>query len=86
MRDWFSNISPHHRGPGAQRGLALVTVLWVLMLLSLVAASFMATTRLEINLTRNLIENAKAEALANAGVCCPSICAPVMIRSGSSTP
>ena len=51
-----------------QRGLALVTVLWVLMLLSLVAASFMATTRTEINLTRNLIENAKAEALADAGV------------------
>ena len=50
-----------------QRGLALVAVLWVLMLLSLVAASFMATTRTEINLTRNLIENAKAEALADAG-------------------
>ena len=34
------------------------------MLLSLVAASFMRTTRTEINLTRNLIDNAKAEALA----------------------
>ena len=53
---------------GPQRGLALVTVLWVLMLLTLIAASFMATTRLEINLTRNLIENAEAEALADAGV------------------
>jgi general secretion pathway protein K len=48
--------------------LALVTVLWVLVLLSLMAASFTATTRTEINLTRNLIENAKAEALADAGV------------------
>jgi hypothetical protein len=38
------------------------------MLLALIAASFMATTRLEINLTRNLIENAEAEALADAGV------------------
>ncbi len=46
-----------------QRGVALVTVLWVLMLLALIAASFMRTTRLEINLTRNLIESAKAEAL-----------------------
>ena len=55
-----------HRAP--QRGLALVAVLWVLMLLSLVAASFMRTTRTEINLTRNLIESAKAEALADAGV------------------
>ncbi len=44
--------------------MALVTVLWVLMLLALIAASFMRTTRTEINLTRNLIENAKAEALA----------------------
>ena len=52
----------------SSRGLALVTVLWVLVLLSLMAASFTATTRTEINLTRNLIENAKAEALADAGV------------------
>ncbi len=54
--------------PSGQRGLALVTVLWVLMLLALIAASFMRTTRTEINLTRNLIENAEAEALADAGV------------------
>ncbi len=46
------------------RGLALVTVLWVLMLLALIAASFTRTTRTEINLTRNLIESAKAETLA----------------------
>ncbi len=51
-----------YEGPGSRRGLALVAVLWVLMLLSLVAGSFMATIRTEINLTRNLIENAKAEA------------------------
>ncbi len=55
-------------GRRGQRGLALVTVLWVLMLLSLVAASFTLTTRTEINVTRNLIENAKAKALADAGV------------------
>ncbi len=68
MRDWFSNIAPHHRGPGAQRGLVLVTVLWLLMLLSLIAASFTRTVRTDVNLTRNLIENAKAEALADGGV------------------
>ncbi len=50
----------------AQRGLALVAVLWVLVLLSLMATSFTRTTRTEINLTRNLIDNAKA--LADAGV------------------
>jgi len=36
----------------------------VLMLLALIAASFMRTTRTEINITRNLIESAEAEALA----------------------
>ncbi len=59
-------------GPGGRRGLALVAVLWVVMLLALVAASFMATTRTEIDLTRNLIEGAKAEALADAGVLMPA--------------
>jgi general secretion pathway protein K len=57
---WFS--------PRRQRGLALVTVLWVLVLLALIAASFTHTTRTEVNLTRNLIEAARAEALADAGV------------------
>ncbi len=54
--------------PRRARGLALVTVLWVLMLLALIAASFTATTRTEINLTRNAVENAQAEALAEAGL------------------
>lgn len=51
-----------------QRGLALVSVLWVLALLSLLAAGFTRTTRTEINLVRNQAENAQAEALADAGV------------------
>ena len=60
----FRNLRARDRGPAGRRGLALVTVLWVLMLLALVAASFMRTMRTEINLARNLIESAKAEALA----------------------
>ena len=56
----------------SQRGLALVTVLWVLMLRALVAASFTKTARTEINLARNLIESAKTEALADAGVLMPA--------------
>ena len=59
----LTKIRARSAGRGAQRGLALVTVLWVLMLLALIAASFTRTTRTEINLTRNLIESAKAEAL-----------------------
>ncbi len=68
----LSDLRARHRGPAGRRGLALVTVLWVLMLLALIAASFMRTTRTEINLTRNLIESAKAEALADAGVLMPA--------------
>ena len=42
------------------------------MLLALIAASFTKTTRLEIDLTRNLIESAEAEALADTGVLMPN--------------
>jgi general secretion pathway protein K len=51
-----------------QRGIVLVVVLWVLALLGIVAASFLRETRVETRVTRNLVENAKAEALADAGV------------------
>jgi general secretion pathway protein K len=50
------------------RGIALITVLWVLTLLALIAASFATITRTEVNLARNMVESAKAEALAEAGV------------------
>jgi general secretion pathway protein K len=55
-------------GLRGRRGIALVSVLWVLVLLSLIAASFSRTTRTEVEFARNLVENAKAEALADAGV------------------
>ena len=51
-----------------KRGLALLSVLWVLALLALIAANFTRTTRTEIKLTRNLLEQTKAEALADAGI------------------
>ena len=51
-----------------KRGIALITVLWVSVLLSLVAASFTRTSRTEINLTRNLVEIARAEAVVEAAV------------------
>lgn len=61
LANFLSRVRDH-------RGIALISVLWVLTLLSLIAASFMRTTRTEINLAYNLVENAKAEALADAGV------------------
>ena len=51
-----------------RRGLALVTVLWVLTLLSLIAASFSSSTRTEVKLAFNQSEAARAEALADAGL------------------
>jgi general secretion pathway protein K len=51
-----------------RRGLALVTVLWVLTLLSLIAASFSSSTRTEVKLAFNQTEAARAEALADAGL------------------
>jgi general secretion pathway protein K len=56
------------RSPGKRRGIALIAVLWVLVLLALMAANFTRITRTETNLARNMVENAKAEALADAAV------------------
>jgi len=52
----------------SQRGIALLIVLWGLVLLAVIAAAFTAETRTEINLTRNLIDSAKAESAADSGV------------------
>jgi general secretion pathway protein K len=54
--------------PKDERGVALVMVIWVLALLSLMAASFLASARIELRRTANLGERAGAEALAEAGV------------------
>ena len=51
-----------------QSGIALVIVLWVIALLAVIAVSFTTATRSQANLVRNLVENAKAEALADGGV------------------
>ncbi len=54
--------------PAKTRGIALVIVLWGLVLLAVIAAAFTTETRTEVTLARNLVENAKAKALAAAGV------------------
>lgn len=51
-----------------EQGTALIVTLWILGLLSLVAAAFMADSRTTSKLAQNLAENARAEALADAGV------------------
>ena len=51
-----------------QRGIALLMVLWALVLLALLATVFGGNARTEVLLARNLVENAQAEALADAGL------------------
>lgn len=50
------------------RGIALVSVLWILALLAIIAGSFTSNARTNAKLAYNLAENAKARALADAGV------------------
>ena len=52
----------------SNRGIALISVLWITGLLAVMAASFASSTRTETRLAHNQQENAKAEALADAGV------------------
>jgi general secretion pathway protein K len=50
------------------RGVALVAVIWVTGMLALIATSVATSSRTETSLTWNRLENAKARALADAGV------------------
>ncbi len=51
-----------------QRGLALLTVLWMLAMLSALVIGLGAAARTETHLTRNLVEASRARHLAEAGV------------------
>jgi general secretion pathway protein K len=51
-----------------QRGIALISVLWITTLLAVIAASFASSARTQGQLARNMVENAKAEALADGAV------------------
>jgi general secretion pathway protein K len=53
---------------GSNRGIALISVLWITGLLAVMASSFASSTRTEARLAHNHEESAKAEALADAGV------------------
>lgn len=60
--------SPRASHKRAQRGIALIAVLWAIMLLALMAQSFTSDVRTETLLTRNLMANGEARALADAAV------------------
>ena len=48
--------------------MALVAVLWLLVLLSALTASYSLTTRTNLALARNIVGAAEAEAAADAGL------------------
>jgi general secretion pathway protein K len=54
--------------PGAQRGFALLIVLWVLVLIAFLTAHVTATGRTEIRIAGNLAANAAAQAAADGAV------------------
>ena len=53
---------------GSARGFALILVLWIAVLFAVIAGSLVSSGRTETRLARNLIENAKSEALADGAV------------------
>ncbi len=56
------------RGSRRERGFALLMVLWTLMLLAFLATVYGSNARTEVLLARNLVTNARAEALADGGI------------------
>lgn len=52
----------------SQQGVALVLVMWVAVLISVVAASFIVERRSETLVIRNSVSMARAEAVADAGI------------------
>lgn len=51
-----------------QRGIALVVVLWVSLLLAAMAGAFVLDTRTDVKIGWNMVETAKARALADGGI------------------
>lgn len=54
--------------PGRERGIALVMVLWLVVLLTIVAASFATQSRVETRMAGNLVERQKADMLVQTGL------------------
>lgn len=64
QRSGTTRLPPRHR----QQGVALVVVLWLLVLMSVIAASHARNIRIETKLAANQVESTRARALAEAGV------------------
>jgi general secretion pathway protein K len=60
-------MTPAVKQPDRQHGIALVVVLWLLVLLTVIAASHARVIRTETRLASNQVEASKARSLAEAG-------------------
>ncbi|CAN5495260.1 type II secretion system protein GspK [soil metagenome] len=58
----------HFKRSARQRGIALILVLWATTLLTVIASSFVFSTRTETLLAQNMVASARAQALADAAV------------------
>jgi len=56
------------RTGNAEDGIALMTVLWVLLLLSTMAATLVAIAQTELGVVRNAVDNARVASIADAGI------------------
>ncbi len=63
-------------------GIALIAVLWVMVVLAALAASFSTSTRTQVNLARNMVAAAEAEAIADAGTVRAAAGLAVTVRQG----
>ena len=62
------SIGGHCSDGSGEKGFGLLLVIWGLGLIALIALTVIASGRNSVLATANLIENGKAEALAEAGV------------------
>ena len=65
MSDFQKTINRIHC---REKGMALVSVLWILMLLTAIVGEFAYSMRTEVNITRNFKEATQAHYIAHAGV------------------
>lgn len=69
MTGMASNRSPEQPRQGKeQHGIALIMVLWLIVLLTIVAASFATHSRVETRMAGNLVEREKARLMTQSGL------------------
>lgn len=66
--DFCERIASQDKGMRRDRGAILIVVLWVLLALSLIALSFAASIRTEVDAARNVVQQKQSYYMARAGI------------------